>query len=286
MAVYNILINEQRSSPRSTHEDNMNATAKKSPVVTTITKTDTAASTAVQKAAAKAPEGVLHGLVPAEQMEVLYKWSRDLDALIAKHTGTTVEQQPRVTLSVGVNDRRQLGHYKLGRDGLGLAWRIEMNAVHLGRGAADVAATLCHEKLHGLQHALARGGKPPYHDVEFQTWSEKLGIPTDSHGHDKGIAWGSPFHQWCKEHGLKVIKSKPSKEQKDINPTPVKGDKPFVPPVSLPKPKGSSHVGWACGCTNVRVAKGLLMKATCAACGEDFVEGKVAPRAKGIKRPE
>ena len=253
-------------------------------IVKTVTAIDTAAASAVRKAAGRNKEGALHGTIPAAQMEELHALSLDLDGIITKVTG---EKCPRVILSVDVNDRRQLGHYKLGRDGLGLAWRVSINAIHLGRSKADVFATVAHEKLHALQHSLGLGGKPPYHDNQFRDWSEKLGIPTDEQGHDKGIMAGSVFAQWCKEHGFAVKTAKPTKGQEAVNPTPVKGVGPaFVPPSALPKAKGSNMVRWSCGCTNVRVSGGVEFAATCDHCGNEFVEGKRAPTSRPVKAPK
>lgn len=221
---------------------------------TKLLKTEHRAADSVRKVASEAPEGAFHGFVPAETMEWLYTMLGLLAAeLVKPHLSFDV---PRITLGVDKHNRRQLGHYKIGRDALGLRWRIDMNILHLGRTKADVIRVLLHETLHAVQHESGTPAKiANYHNAQFREWCERLGIPTDSSGHDLGTVADGLYDQFAKRHKLD-------------------GTAKLLAPKSLPKPGGSKLKKWSCtGCdepVNVRVATPDF-DATCNLCGTVFV---------------
>ena len=211
-------------------------------------KLDASAADAVRAVAVSNEEGASHGHVPAETMEFFYEQIPLLAAeLVKEHLGLPV---PEITLSVDKNNKRQLGHYKIGRDGLGLKWRISLNVLHLGAPKANIVGVLLHEILHAVQHQSGTPGKSNYHNAEFVGWCEKLGIPTNSKGICLGITPDGLFDQYAKRHKLDGKVGLVSKDE-------------------LPKPKGSNLKKWTCGCTNVRVAIEDF-EATCNKCGNEF----------------
>jgi hypothetical protein len=218
-----------------------------------IDKLDTNAAKALHGIAKKI-DTVFHGLVPAEVITFLYEHAKMMAAeLVSPLIG---HPMPEIIVSIDRNDRRQLGHYKIGRDGLGLRWRISMNILHLGRPRGDVLSTLLHEIMHAVQHATGKPAKiANYHNAEFREWCERLGVPTDSRGHDLGITPDGTFAAYLKRHKIE-------------------GTLKLLPPKSLPKPGGSKLKKWSCqGCdepVNVRVAIEDF-DATCNLCDTAFV---------------
>jgi hypothetical protein len=214
----------------------------------TVAKLDHSAAAAVFKVAVSNEEGAFHGYVPSETMEFLYSHLPLLAAeMIQKHLGLA---SPEFTLSVDKNNKKQLAHYKIGRDGLGLKERISLNVLHLASSKAQVISTVLHEMLHGVQHSSGKPGKGNYHNAEFIGWCETLGIPTNAKGHDLGINPTGLFADYAKRHALE---GKFELAKKDP-----------------PKPKGSNLKKWTCSCgVNVRVAIDDF-EATCNKCDTKF----------------
>lgn len=232
----------------------------------TTTKVDRTAAANVRRAASEAKTGLFHGRVPPAIAEELYRHADMLaEELVRPATG---HGSPRIVLSFDVEDRRQLGHYKIGRDGLGLAWRISLNLIHLGRPKAQVVGTLLHEILHAVQHESGKPGKGNYHNAEFRVWCESLGIPTDECGVDHGIVKGGLFDAYCERHKLEGSFMPGGRPPADALPPGM----PMPPP--LPRPKGSKLKKWSCqDCVppvNVRVAVPDF-EARCNRCLTDFV---------------
>jgi hypothetical protein len=217
---------------------------------TAVKKLDSNAAGAVKKLAVGNEEGVFHGLVPTETIAFLYQHLPTLNAELIKPV--IGFDAPQVTLSVDKNHRRQLGHYKIGRDGLGLKWRISMNVLHLAAPKASVIGVLLHEVLHAVEYQSGKPGKGNYHSAAFIAWCAKLGIPTNSKGHCLGIDENGLFAQYAKKHNLD-------------------GKLGLVEKKDLPKPTGSKLKKWQCSCgVNVRVAIADF-RATCDDCGEPFI---------------
>jgi len=215
---------------------------------------DTSAVVLLRRVAEGAPEPLSGGYVPAEVMEFLYKHAQLMAAEILKPEGWSC---PEIIVSVDVNNAKQLGHFKIGRDGLGLKWRISMNLRHLTRARGDVLSTLLHEMMHAWQHAY---GKPPKsaktHNMEFMEVCERLGIPTDKGGHDCGIAPAGLFAAYLTRHKIE-------------------GKLGLVPRALAGKPKGSPLKKMICGCEGddlvpLRVARPDELDCTCNRCGEDY----------------
>lgn len=212
-------------------------------------KLDSAASKIVQKVATT--EGAFHGFVPPETIAFFYQHANLLAAEIVKPL--LGFQPPEIALSIDRENRKQLGHFKIGRDGLGLNWRISLNVLHLARPKAEVIGTLLHEILHAVQQAHGKPGKGNFHNKEFIAWCAKLGLPTDSRGHDLGIDPKGVYADYVKRHKLD-------------------GKVALVPKTDLPKPGGSKLKKWTCSCgVNVRVAIEDF-EATCDKCETAFVK--------------
>jgi predicted SprT family Zn-dependent metalloprotease len=196
----------------------------------------------------KAIGGVLGGVVPTEVINFLYSHARPLGRLIEKTVGVPC---PTVNISVEKIAVKQYGHYKLGRDGLGLKDRVVMNVMHLGESKRFVLHVLLHEALHAAEHLAGKGTKQG-HDARFRGWAEALGVPCDAGGHTTGITKGSPFTDYLE--AAKVP------------------DEPLMRVARKMKPAGSPLKKWSCQCekpVNVRVAVENF-DATCNACGEKF----------------
>lgn len=196
---------------------------------------------------------VFHNSVSAEALRWLYQHAAGLAAeVVGPAIGFTKPGEiPEVAISVEVLDRRTYGHYKVGRDGLGLRWRVAMNLLHMNRARTEILRTLCHEILHAAhdQYGKAKGKNP--HSKEFRDWSDACGIPCNEKGQNQGITPDGLFAAYCKRHKIE-------------------GDlAPLVEKKSVPKATGSKLKKWSCGCTNVRVAVADF-DATCNACGNHF----------------
>lgn len=205
--------------------------------------------------AVHAPEPLMSH-VPPELMEWLYKHLRGMAEEICKPRGFPL---PEIVISVDVNDRRQLGHFKIGRDGLGLKWRVSMNLVHLARPQASVLSTLLHEMLHAWQH---QAGRPPKraqtHNVEFRKACDALGIPTDARGRDHGINPEGELAKYLARH--KIDGAVELLDERD-----------------KVKPKGSTLAKMVCECLGeelvpLRVAWGKVddLDVVCQKCNEPY----------------
>lgn len=248
--------------------------SKSGPVISGGTlASDHAAAVAIRKAATRphavegAGVGAAHGRVPPDAMAFLHGQADGMRGIIADVTGKALTSIPVVIVGVEVDDRRTLAHYKLGRDALGLPWRVNLNLLHLGRPTAEVLATLLHEMFHAAQHSFGEPGTPPHHNKEFQAWCDQAGIPTDSGGHYKPFKPGSPFTKYLSQIGIPWVKLAVASTKPGAKPAGLPG---FIPPAFIPKPKGSTLKKWVCGCgTPIRSGRSDL-NITCNECNERF----------------
>lgn len=195
--------------------------------------------------------------IPAFIVSALYE---HVDAMRAEFFDGNL---PEVVLSFDVTDKRTLGHYVIRRNGLGVRWNINLNAIHLARPLYHVLSTLLHELAHAWQHEHGTPSKPPHHNKEFRARCEAFGIPTDEAGHDLGVIHGSPFDAYCRRHDVQFPAAPGAEEPEDGAPEPLLPEPPA-------KPKGSKLKKWTCGCgVNVRVAIADF-DATCNRCGTKF----------------
>lgn len=200
-------------------------------------------------------------LIPAPIVAELY---RHVDAMGSVFFAGEL---PAIVLSFDVRNRRNLGHYCLRRNGLGVRWNVNLNPIHLGRPVYEVLATLLHELAHAWQYERGTGGKPPHHNREFVEKCEAMGIPTNAHGHYLGVRHGSPFHDYCTAHGVAFPPASDvaGDDQEGARPEPLLPEPPA-------KPKGSKLRKWICSCEDpvpVRVARADF-DATCNRCGEAY----------------
>jgi hypothetical protein len=202
-----------------------------------LAKTDSAAATMLKKLAKAAPE-VWHGLVKPEALTFLHQHAA---LLTAEVVGPVLALDPKTVPEVVVSiEKTTNGHYKIGRDGLGLKWRVVMNVIYLGRPRTEVLSTLLHEILHATQEAHGKQITKAHHNGEFREWASRAGIPCNEKGVSEGVIPDSPFAAYCKRHKI---------------------DGALAP--------GSKMKKWTCECgVNVRCA--VELDAICNDCGEPF----------------
>lgn len=219
---------------------------------------DTAANKGIREVATTpSPEHI----IPAEVVAFLY---RHVDLMRAEFFGGDL---PEIVLSFDVTDRRQLGHYVIRRNGVGIRWAVNLNPIHLARPVFEVLSTLLHEATHSWQHLHGSPSSPPYHNKEFRDRCAAFGVPTDAGGHDLGVRHGSPFEEYCRRHGV-AFPPVPSAEPGGA-PGPSTVPTPLLPAPPV-KPSGSRLRKWQCPCgVNARVAISGF-DATCNLCGGRF----------------
>ncbi len=216
-------------------------------------KLDATAVATLRKVVGAAPT-VFHNLVSAEALRWLYQHAAGMTAeVVGAGLSFKPADLPEVAISVETLDRRQYGHYKVGRDGLGLRWRVALNLLHMNRPRTEILRTLCHEILHAAhdQYGKAKGKNP--HGKEFREWSDLCGIPCNDKGQNLGIDPAGLFAAYCKRHK-------------------VEGDlAPLVEQKKVPKAAGSKLKKWTCDCgVNLRAA--VEIDVTCNECGSKFVK--------------
>lgn len=212
---------------------------------------DIRSASVVRRLASKeATTPIMQGLVSKEDMGWLYLHSAQMGKEIIE--ATLDRKVPQVVISVEKLSKKQFGHYKPGRDGLGLKWRVALNIVHFTRPRWDVLRTLLHEQIHCLQLETPKAAKT-HHDSVYRGWLEQLGIPCDPKGHSLGVTEGSPFDLYLKRHKVEGNAALLSKKDAEVV-----------------KPKGSTLRKFSCPCgVNVRVGKAEF-SATCNLCDGEF----------------
>ena len=151
-----------------------------------------------------------------------------------------------------------LGHYHTGVNDFGLEHELNLNTLHLGRPAFDVATTLLHELVHMYCKLRCLEKPGSYHNKHFRRKMKYFGFNVSSKGYHIGsYAPNSLFEQWLKLNHV--------------------DDKPFLhnsPDTSLDgtyEAPGSKLKKFSCECGyNVRVAK-KGFKALCLNCNTEFI---------------
>ena len=146
-------------------------------------------------------------------------------------------------------------YYRRGRNGFGLRHEITFNLSLLDRPLADLLRTLLHELLHEWQERWGTPGKWNYHNKEYQTKAESLGLLVNSQGHNLGVKPG-PFLDLLQAHGVNSQVLNVGTNTKS------------------PQGKGSKLKKWSCACTNVWAA--TIVDATCNRCDLSFT--RAAPK--------
>ncbi len=156
---------------------------------------------------------------------------------------------------------RVLGHYRRGRNDLGLKYEISVNPRHLAsQSVIEVAAVVLHEMLHASEDLAGQSPRSAnnYHSIWFRTTATNLGIPCSPYGSQLPPPKESPFLAWALERGLG---SWPSWFV----------DVPaLVPSVAV---RGESkRTAWVCRCPGpiVHVARATQLYARCEICGSRF----------------
>ena len=188
-------------------------------------------------------------------------WGTDLWAkFLPEVAGGEKIKQPNVLFCFHWDSPRNLGHYRRGRNAIGLRWEISLNPRHLSRRSeVELAETVLHELLHCYEDltGTAPRSRNNYHSAWFRKTADHLGIPCTRHGATLGILDPSPFMEWARERGL------------DSNsPAPARGS--AAPSTPLPKRRS-----WSCSCpedqaVTVQVPRGSQLRARCILCGSLF----------------
>jgi len=161
---------------------------------------------------------------------------------------------PPAAISFDSDNVRRLGWYLLGRDGLALNYRINLNTKHLGtRSQVEVLETLVHEQIHEWEHIHGRTKGGRYHTKIFRDKAAQIGIPTHRNGYSLGPTAGGHFLRLLEKYGVHL----------HMPPTPVRS--PSQASVR------STILPWACSCTRVWAARHTTLVAACGKCGEAFV---------------
>ncbi len=112
--------------------------------------------------------------------------------------------------------RTRLGHYRIGRNALGLNDEIAIDRHHAtGNKYWQVLGTLLHEMLHAWQEHKGHPAGPNshnYHNKEFREKAQSLGLIIDRYGHTEYPDGDTPFRQLLKKYGVEapeVLKSEP-----------------------------------------------------------------------------
>lgn len=99
-----------------------------------------------------------------------------------------------------------LGHYVIGRNGIGIEHNINLNFLHLDCEKWRLLRTLLHEMIHQYQIAFGlkdRTCQGNYHNKAFRAKAISLGIPCDFQGHSIEPPT-DPFVAFLKQHGVEV----------------------------------------------------------------------------------
>jgi hypothetical protein len=145
--------------------------------------------------------------------------------------------------------RGALGYYVIGRNESALQENVNINPSHLCGPLAEVVATLAHELLHSWQQNFSMPGRPPYHNKEFRSRAEAMGIPSDQWGHSLGMK--DPFVSFLRAHGVDAdmrLECPPAPDGRVLGRT--------------------SLIKWSCGCT--RIWSAMEVQAHCTKCGHQF----------------
>ena len=151
-----------------------------------------------------------------------------------------------------------LGHYRLGRNSIGIKQNINLNRAHLGRPLWGTLSTLLHEMTHAWEYTYLPDEdrtKNWYHKNGFRDKLGEFGVITNEKGVQVGIR--DPFVHILRQHGISF-----GENRRPASMT--------IPVKDHPRPKGKSKLKkWSCGCTNVRVAI-KDFHAVCLKCGGTF----------------
>lgn len=209
-----------------------------------------------------------YGTVPlCDLATTFHDWSTDLWARFLPATWKAVPiSMPVFLFCFEPESPRRLGHYRPGRNHIGLRWEINVNPRHLSwRTEAQVAAVVLHELLHCFEDLAgsAPRSRNGYHSAWFRRSAGELGIPCTKHGAELAMPADSPFARWSAERGLRWS------ETVTLSTVGVGGEG-MTPGRQSPK-----RVAWSCECPAatrvvVLVARATELRARCEACGALF----------------
>lgn len=104
--------------------------------------------------------------------------------------------------------QKRLGHYRRGRNGLGLNDEIALDEHHVQTSPYwQVLGTLAHELLHLWQKYT---GRPPglnsrnYHNKQYRQKAEELGLIVDQYGHTQYAPGETPFLNLLRKYDVQV----------------------------------------------------------------------------------
>ncbi|MFC1675943.1 SprT-like domain-containing protein [Planctomycetota bacterium] len=148
------------------------------------------------------------------------------------------------------------GHFRPGRNGFGLRNEIAINENYINaKNYWQALGTLLHELLHAEQEQIGKPGKSNYHNKEFRSRAESLGLIVDQWGHTSYTPAPSPFWDLLEKYGIEVPDLKEPES------------------VIVSKPGNSKLKLWFCSCDSpVRIRVAISdFQARCLKCGQLFV---------------
>jgi hypothetical protein len=180
-----------------------------------------------------------------EKAELLHQWFPTLNE--AFFGGGL----PTPCIQIAPTRRRNLGHYRPGRNAIGALYEINLNAQRIGRSHFELIATLAHEMVHQWQDVNEKWPSNNKHNAEFYWKCRSMGIFT-LRGRSYHVGYGDPFVALLKQHGVSY--------------------EPLLGADGAPEFPGEQGnypmKKWRCNCTTVRAAVELV--AVCLKCRQQF----------------
>jgi hypothetical protein len=158
---------------------------------------------------------------------------------------------PTPCIQISPARRRNLGHYRPGRNGIGALYEINLNAQNMERSDFELLATLAHEMVHQWQDVSGKRPRTNWHNAEFYWKCRSIGIFTER-GRGYHVGYGEPFVALLEAHGIPYEPERLGDE-------------------SLHRRRNQSTSKlkkWRCHCTNLWAA--VEIAAVCLKCEEQF----------------
>jgi hypothetical protein len=171
---------------------------------------------------------------------------------------------PEIVLCIEKLSRNRYAQFRYGHNKFGLRGEIAFNSIYLdgSRPLWEVLGTLLHELLHGWQQCHGSPGQGNYHNVQFRTKAQDLGLIVDRHGMT-GYQAQSRFKELLVRFGVDI----PIDE---------------VQPVAVAGTSTAKLKKWTCGCVNIRAATQVNLR--CMDCGNELVRDDTPGRARRFRQ--
>lgn len=144
---------------------------------------------------------------------------------------------PELVIGADRLDRRRLGQFRYGHNGLGLKGEVIINVRHIRRLVAEpelLLMVLLHEQLHAWQQAHGKPGAGNFHNGQYRSKAKDLGLTVDDRGATE-IDGRGRFRDLLQQHGVQ-FPDLPQEKKREERATETKMKKwtcQCAPPVSL-----------------------------------------------------